>query len=535
MKNSLYLFLLVVSLSSFALADMEILTLPSFPEREGRKFPTWSWHWQDNSYFNYPRNLTFYVDATAHACTANISINESQLLPRDHTLLPGTQGRAVLMVGADSQCRPVKKIREWGHFASVVFQAWAPQDMDELVMEYQYYRYQAGDAQLLQGGDEGESDETFFAAGYPPWYDITDHLYIYGGNCSVRLTQPRTVTGAQRQIHTPGSFASFVIYGGIVGGLTLILVGTVKLLAMLRLEGGPKFSIPQIVLSLTILTGFDLTWITLFTKFLPNPVPLAMYDFCEDIGFPLVWTSVMIMGFYFKEVSMLTSAQGKNGAVLDKLRIPSAIILTLMWLFFLISQIIFVVDPISITGDKISGFYQLKPDPNSNNQIPSLDVVQFTARVERGQAGVAIFTILVCSFIMVYGVVSLLIGLRGAASSAKKTIIRIIILSSIIVIVIMVLGIMRWTWRLCDCDPAIPFDDVTNFYHAFVPAKYAVFHHFFAGLAILLSFRVSESKEIEVSRSATGSTSGSSSSGSSSGASSSSASSASSGDPVIEL
>lgn len=496
----------------------------------GTTFPIWHWYWQDPGFFSFPMNVTAYIDGRSHACDPAKSMANNNIYPQTpgYPVLPGDQGRLLIYVPKDGHCRVVTRMRKWTNWAQVMLGAWAPQDLGYITVEWESYSHDPADPLLLFAGDRDLGDVRLHSQRYPPWYDIEDGMILENANVSLSLRYPRFLTGAMRQIHTVGTIFSFTIYAGRVAGIVLMIVGFVKYVQFFKFEGGVKLSIPQMVLSLVIVLGFDLTWITMFPRFLPVPIPIDVYEFFEDFGFPVAWTAVMIMGFYFREVSLLTSSSAAVG-VLNKVKIPAIIVLSLMWAFFIITQIMFVVDPEFMSEQKIVTFYRF-----NLNSLGATDFVDYVSQIETARAAVAIVLIILCTAILVFGVISLLIAIGGASMSSKKTVIRISVLCSIIVIVLCVVGIMRWNFYICFCDVALGAQ-MTNLDQIFTTLKYTVWHHFLVGMAILIAYRVQESKEIEASKSAVDGTSSTSGSSSSSGGSSSSSGSSSAGDPVIEL
>jgi len=208
----------------------------------------------------------------------------------------------------------------------------------------------------------------------------------------------------------------------------------------------------------------------------------------------MIFSAALILGFYFREVSLLTSSPDSMAA-LNKLVIP-CIVVVLAWM----------------VGETIVS--TLQSDPTSYN----IDIIT----VFQADAGFTIAMACVVFLFLGWGVFSLLFSLRNSGGSAARgTVVRVSLLGIGVMVTLLPFGIIHgWCYLVLLKD----LYTSTMFFLFFGMAS-AV-----PAIIICLSFRVSISKEIEISKSATSSTSGSSGASGSSKSSSSSAA-----DPVIEL
>jgi len=327
---------------------------------------------------------------------------------------------------------------------------------------------------------------------------------ILNVNCTLTLDFPSPNPQLQI-IHTAGWGQIWLM--NIAFGVIVMLVAVAKLSLFVHMEGGVKLSLPQVVLSLCFLTGFF--WFLVYgilggnTKLDTAIVPTDSVAAVSQMSYGFCYTSLIVLGFYFGEISQLSSMQKVPG--LDKMRIPAAIFVALLWAVVISNQATDASDPTPFNG--------FSPGLLQNFFFAWLGVV------------VPFFT----SAILLWGSINLLRAMP--TSSVKSPFIRVAVVSFssfAIMWSLILVGFINFFGP--------PPTGQTTTWGAFTVYQYVCLREIFWGLGYCIIsvlacslFNVSVAKEIELSKSATSSTS--SSSKSKSGSSSSSSSS----DPVIEL
>jgi len=328
---------------------------------------------------------------------------------------------------------------------------------------------------------------------------------LFEPNATITLTFP-TQSGALQALHHPSwqqtSYA--VVALGIVG----MLMATWKLSIFIH-SFGIELSIPQVVLACCFCSSFFLFLsYGLFGNSVGNTQAIVPHDAQDALSLMHVgftFTAMIIMGFYFVEISHLTTSQAVTG--ISKLKIPAAIFIVILWIVVLSTQAVDASDPV-FTGSNVS-------------QV-SLGLFFW--------AWTSVIVPFMATAILAFGSVSLLLALRTASNQGP--VLRIVILStSVIILVWPMFLITTLLFYAPDIDIfTSPLFRNQNLYE-FLGLRSLLQTICIISINVLLSlnFSVTVQKEIEMSKSGTSSTSGSS------GSSSSSSSSSSAADPVIEL
>ncbi len=301
-----------------------------------------------------------------------------------------------------------------------------------------------------------------------------------------------------------GTYFAFFI------SLFLLCLSTAKLAQFVQAEGKIHFSISQMVLSACWLAGlfYFITRcvfggdVNLFAI-----VPYDSFEGMADIPFAFMFTAVLVMGFYFGEMSRLTSRHTVPG--LSALKIPAIVFIIFVWAIFIADNLVNALDPLAI---------DVKTDSTTLYNFFFI--------------WMAVIVPLVCSAILIWGMISIILAL--SSSPNKGSLVRIMILCGFAICFIWAFGVVHWL------NNYQPFGYLTvrgGFNDLWEIPFYAVRmwmgNFYCCGTCILLCFcfSVTVSKEIEISKSGTSSTS----SANSSSKSSKSSSGSSSSDPVIEL
>jgi len=280
-------------------------------------------------------------------------------------------------------------------------------------------------------------------------------------------------------------------------------VASTKLVQFVHLSGF-KFHFPHIVLTVALMGGIVSQFIAYeghYSWRSPlNVVGFKLWTFFEYFPLGFAATMGVLMGLYFRELTLLTSVQSVPG--LNILRWPAVISIACVWVM------------ITITG----GLYAYPDLIIGINDIPGpIYPVEFAF----------IVVILVMQLFLVgLGSLSILKSL-GQGSQNKASLVKVIVISVSSAVLLTSFGIAFSALRMTFFNPwGLP-----NFY-AFI-GIYEMFGNFIPILCMILfsmCFELKTSKEIEISKSGTSSTS-------STGVSKSKSSSSSSSglNPVIEL
>lgn len=330
---------------------------------------------------------------------------------------------------------------------------------------------------------------------------------------------PSSMTGLTRQMGFQGSFVNGARWWSVIACMIILLMTTAKLYLFFHVQEKFALTLPIIVLGLCWLTGFFFAFGTIF---FPTDVAIPYYVLVGlgYICWPLLWTACIVLGFYFRDVSTLTTSAEGTQNVLGKMLIPAVIVMTIVWAIFMA-----IVIYLQFYGavEINSFFFGRAAQGYQDTQNQEYLVVQ---------AAVSFACIIIVMAVLAFGAISIVMGSSGMSSEGKRTIYSIAGLSLFILLILGSFGIFFWTGELSPRNKGWMIG---------VPAIYGIMlwkyliptmHHLLIVVAMCFAFRVSVDKEIEMSKSGTSSTSGMSSS--SSGGSSSSSSS-SSRDPVIEL
>jgi len=286
---------------------------------------------------------------------------------------------------------------------------------------------------------------------------------------------------------------------GIILSASLFALSVAKIFTFHQFMGGIQFTIPFVVFfcccgvgifgCLRSITGQDGVWVW-FNSEIPQ-----FFNFWT-LGW--AFSSSILLGLYFRELSTLTSAQ--ESPVLNAMFWPAVVIIGFMWIGILIVGGVTVNEPSSA-------------DTNGNLAALQLAVIVIAA-----------FVMMV---VVMWGSLSLLLSFAGTSDSSKALLVKVILLSVLQMIVLVPTGVFfTVAYNYPETTVSLYLNTVQVIW---LDVGLSVYGPVVASFIILFNFRISVSKEIEVSKSGTSSTSSGSSS------SSNSSSSSASNDPVIEL
>jgi len=292
-----------------------------------------------------------------------------------------------------------------------------------------------------------------------------------------------------------GELANLPSWGG-AAFYTMIAVETlvfvviaIKWATFFVFEKGLRFSLPQIVFALCAYSTF---WGWLSAVFGPLSLQGKLDQRFGTIILtwpqPPVFGACLVLAFYFKEISVLSSQKGTLSA-LDYFRVPA---------FVLIGSI-FIVDYVC---DALIG-----------SRLGTLSITQIFT-IQMGFYAAIYFVVIV---VMLWGMLALVFAMRDMAGKHRGLIARVVVLTCVNVIAI---ASLSWFWA----NSLVPYS--SNNYNEYGGLFVAMAAPAVMCLTLCFNFRIEVQQEIEISKSGTSSTS---SSGSSSSSKSSSA------DPVIEL
>jgi uncharacterized membrane protein YgcG len=306
-------------------------------------------------------------------------------------------------------------------------------------------------------------------------------------------------------IHQVPSVYGFVLYTGISLALISLIFCSFKMAMFVGYEG-PKLSIPQIVLTLCLISLiFNLIYM------LWGPIQNAESYTWGPVTFffthhiPYWFSAVVVYGFYLAEISFITQA-GLGG--LDKFTIPCILVCASLW----------IIDV--AVGSTFAVFFPAGTGSGTDTAEKFSQILTLLASIYLVLASlVTIFTLIVTTLLV-----------KALLSTSNFRLTLQIILTSfglILMVWLTVVGnifIARSQIKISPQWGEFSPQMASNCGWMWGPAL---------GTLLLASiFRISVHKEIEISKSGTSSTSGMSSGSSSSSSSSSSSRGA---DPVIEL
>lgn len=300
----------------------------------------------------------------------------------------------------------------------------------------------------------------------------------------------------------PGGVSWSLGWLGLAMGMLLLVIATAKFAVLAFHEGRIQFSIPQLVVFCCWMTAL----FVIINSFSQNQGTNNYFShfaayFFEFWSFAFIYTALLIMALYFREVASLTTA---GAGKFELLKIPMLVLAIGLWVMTIITSA-FNATPNGTTGNTPQDVYN---------------------------AIFAVYVILSAALVAAYlwGSISLLMTLRGANASVKRAVIIVVVVSSF--------AMVNAIWT-CLVHAALTFyidgyggpwgERITFFEWGWILQLTVYLGTSIPGILLCLLFRVSVQKEIELSKSGTSSTS------SGYGKSNSSSSSSSSADPVIEL
>jgi len=286
---------------------------------------------------------------------------------------------------------------------------------------------------------------------------------------------------------------------GFSFSLLVMLFAVFKFTQLYTLEGRLRLSVPQITVFFCFLTGL-FCMVTSFNMVLSNPTNSFLSPattWFQQWPFATIYTALIILGFYLREVSVLTTSS--QGAVLDKMKIPAAVVIGLLWIMVILA----------------SGL---------GLGVCSGEVCQTDVRLSQFAFSIFVIVSTATFAFLLWGSVSILLSI-DRSSKNFWSILFIVILSLTSCVMNIILGIMYevlwWIFAFDDITTVSLFVNSTPFsYQALMPA-FQIFGPTIGATLVLLIFRVTVAKEIELSKSATSSTSNASSKASSSSSSAS--------------
>jgi len=132
-------------------------------------------------------------------------------------------------------------------------------------------------------------------------------------------------------LSTTGGGAQVSQAFGIAFSLVTMGLATVKGSIVIFLRGKIQFTVPQITIGFCMLTGFFS-----FFNSINGWIGTTLYSdgeacqFFENFGWSCVLSAALVLGLYFREVSMISNPT--PDPVLSRFKIPCAVLLTIQWL-----------------------------------------------------------------------------------------------------------------------------------------------------------------------------------------------------------
>jgi len=297
-----------------------------------------------------------------------------------------------------------------------------------------------------------------------------------------------------------GSPTQFSYVTNFIIALVVITVGSAKMVQFLHFSG-LVLSFPVITLLIAVLGGVMSLFLAEIGLYGWRSAPYVVRNFYFALQFyPIMFavSLIMIIGLYFKELSVLTKA---NVSSFNLFFWPAIVVVGGSWVIVVITSALTAVSVLN------------QPELLANTYLALL--------------GTLVVVFAACLFLIGWGSVSIIAA--GALQGEKKwEILKVIVLSLCATVFNTGFGlnaVLFWVYT-----PGFWFQEqsISLISIVILNEMSLVFVPCCCMLMIIFNFRVSVSKEIELSKSGTSSTS----SGSTNKSSSSSSSSA---DPVIEL
>jgi len=295
---------------------------------------------------------------------------------------------------------------------------------------------------------------------------------------------------------------SWVYATCVIISIVVMIVAAVKWFQFFHYAGF-KAAFPIIVLTLSFIGGLI-------------SLPLALVGFLSwhgnlytvYWGFWIYWplgastALTCLMALYLRELAVLTNAYGSRGVGgLDVFFWPAVVVVSVLWAIIIISG-------------------GLQTNPNTNVTLEGLTGAAIA------QIVLFVLTFATSLFLVLWGGIPLLFSTRTMTGASKWTVIRVVVFSICTAIVNVAFGmafVYQWSYFVTSWDAAhllsvVQIIAVMDMFQVFVPCCVIIL--------VMLNFQVRTEKEIELSKSATASTSGTSnkSFGSSSGTSGTSSS-----------
>lgn len=293
--------------------------------------------------------------------------------------------------------------------------------------------------------------------------------------------------------NTVGSSTQMTYVSCLVVCIVVCIIAATKLTQFLHMAGRIRFDFPMITLTLAFCGGvFGIMLAEWGTFCWRAEVMFPIYDFFAPFVIGFAVTVVILMGLYFGEIASITSAQGVVGLSIYKW--PAILIIAVCWIMILVTGGITAAGNASEILGQPTGFAVM---------------------------GIIIATTGIALLISLWGGFFLL-----RASQGKGDVIRVVLIT--IASAVLLMGFAT-AWAVTTYDLKLIDYTVSQVTYLNMLAFFSVFVPAICLILIMMNFRVSVAKEIEISKSGTSSTSSGSSS------SSSSSSSSNNSDPVIEL
>lgn len=291
-------------------------------------------------------------------------------------------------------------------------------------------------------------------------------------------------------------WGSFSIISGVSLGICImaLCVAFAKLGNFLVIGNISTWSsLPVLALSLSI-AGLVLATVECYSSIgcigsVPHPADGVVF---ENYPWAFAFTIGILCGFYFKEVTLLTTVRTRMYTFFFW---PLLIIVVTMWCVFII------VPAIDIAGVAYrDSYYQFVP--GSPLQIPQASKLPFL----QFWISMVLISLACMNFILIWGVASIIYH-HNDLKSHKGTVIRLSILAVLACIFADVFAPLWFLGRFFGGTPQV-FPDVTQLQWATIINVADSFGPPLTIFCFVLMFEVTVHKEIEVSKSATSSTFG---------------------------
>jgi hypothetical protein len=320
---------------------------------------------------------------------------------------------------------------------------------------------------------------------------VAQVLLQKGLNLTMEMTFP-TTSPLQVDLMNISGPANVSRWIAISISILCILIAGFKLGIFVTLQG-VRINLPQIVFVCSV-SGMIFNLMIAFNAAGPSIEQMITGPqvFFEVFNWGFVIMTGCFVGFYFKEVTLLTSSQ--QGGFLEKLRYPAIVVIAGVWIMIIVTG--------ALGAAENPGF--LSSSGGSTAQFAILTI-----------------GVIVMDIILLWGAISVQISMRNSSQNLQ----RMLLLVYLAVILATAFGIWFFAFRYLT-EQAATWCSVLNVVRLTIACNLVTPP--VVMILFCLCFQVTISKEIEVSASGTSSTSKSSKS-------SSSGSSSSGSDPVIEL